>query len=249
MQQLKQSEVNLVLKLLAMKLFIFISLVVIIGCFSGCKAGGKWIKAESPNIKIISSNSSLKNSNSIPDENKTTSKNLPLPKKQDKPQVINEPQKTKNKIVTEEVNAKSFRSRPTIPPNSSVEAQPFPFVEIEGVEESTDDFKPTENIVSIKRMNVVPENNPPNTTGEVDKPITSVNVKEDNMKIDWTGLLTFYFISLMIIIMTWMVCDLIKDFLRNKKRKIKVKEDPFQEMGTKTSLNGRKRNKRDRKPQ
>ena len=229
-----------------MKLSLFIFLVVLIGCFSGCKTGGKWIKAESPNIKIISSNSSLKNDDAVPDKNKTTSKNLPLPKKQDEPQVINEPQKTKNKIVAEEVNAKSFRSRPTGPPNSSVEAQPSPFVKMEGVEGSTDDFKPTENIISIKRMNVVPKDNPPNTTGEVNKPITSVNVKEDSMKIDWMGLLMFYFISIMIIIMTWMVCDLIKDFLRDKKRK--VEGDPFQREVTKRAPNRRKRNRRGRKP-
>ena len=233
MQQLKQSEVKLVLKLLAMKLFLFISFVVFIGCFSGCKTGGKWIKAESPNIKIISPNSSFKNENLIPDKSKITSENLPLSKKQHKP--------------LEEVNAKSFRSRPTAPPNSSVEAQPFPLAKIEGAGGTRDSFKPTENLISIKRMNVLPKDSHPNTTGEADKPITSVNVEEDNMKIDWMGLLMFYFIAIMAIIMTWMVYSLIKDFLRDKKRKIKT--NPFQETVIKRGLIRRKYDRRARKSQ
>jgi len=247
MQQLKQSEVKLVLKLLAMKLFLFISFVVFIGCFSGCKTGGKWIKADSPNIKIISPNSSFKNENLIPDKSKITSENLPLSKKQHKPLVINEPQETKNKIVSEEVNAKSFRSRPTAPPNSSVEAQPFPLAKIEGAGGTRDSFKPTENLISIKRMNVLPKDSHPNKTGEADKPITSVNVEEDNMKIDWMGLLMFYFIAMMAIIMTWMVYSLIKDFLRDKKRKIRT--NPFQETVIKRGLIRRKYDRRVRKSQ
>ena len=37
------------------------------------------------------------------------------------------------------------------------------------------------------------------------------------MKIDWAGLLLFYFIAVMALIITWMLYDLAKDFVKKQK--------------------------------
>jgi len=230
-----------------MKLFI-LSLLVLIGCLSGCKTGGSWVKSASPNIKVISPSDLIKNpngtfrlkdGNTLPEKEKVTSKEIPPPKKVNKPQVINEPQKTENKIVSEKVKLQGAKSKPTAPANSSVKPQPFPSDQVKASGSETA-FEPT---VTDIRMNIVPKNTEPK--GKVDKSIDTVIIEEEKMKIDWAGLFMFYFMAIMILIMSWMVYDLIKDFLYNKKRNKEI--NPFKKEEAKKPLYGAKGRKRRRK--
>jgi hypothetical protein len=215
----KQSEVILLLKLSIMKVFILTFFVVLVGCLSGCKTGGSWVKSSSPNVKVVSPSDVIKNPNGTYSLNKAN----PLPKKdkvtyEDIPQVINEPQKTESKTLSKTVQGESARSKPVAPPNSSAEAQNLPPNEIRS-SGGDNTIKPRE-IVNIS-MNVVPKND--NSGGKVDKTLDTVIINEDKMKIDWPGLIFFYFIAIMILILSWMVYDLIKDFIYNKKRS----QNPF----------------------
>ena len=248
MQQLRRGEIKLLITLSIMKLFVLSFIILFIGCFSGCKTGGSWIKSSSPNIKVISPNSLVKNpngtfrlkkGNTLPEKEKVTSEEIPPPKKVKKPQVINEPQKTKNKIVSEKAELQAAKSKPIAPANSSAEPQLLPPAEVKAAG-SHSSFEPT---VTDIRMNVVPKSTEPK--GKVDKPIDAVII-EEQMKIDWTGLFMFYFIAIMLLIMSWMIYDLVKDFLNNKKRNKEV--NPFQKEDTaKNTLNRKKRGRRGRK--
>ena len=96
-------------------------------------------------------------------------------------------------------------------------------------------------------MNVIPENN--NAGVKVDKTPDTVIINEDEMKIDWPALIFFYFIAIMVLILTWMVYDLIKDFIYNKDRS----QNPFSKKEevkeNKSSINNSKKLKRASKRQ
>jgi len=246
MQPLKRSEIILLLKLSVMKVFIILFLCGFIGCISGCKTGGSWIKSESPNVSVVSPNNltknpngtySLKNGNTAPKKEKVI--------RQDTPQVINEPQKEESKTLSKRVQGKASKTRPVAPANSSAEPQPFPVGEIKAAT-GDHEFKPTE-VIDIT-MNVVPKNN--NTGGKVDKTPDTVIINEDKMKIDWPGLILFYFIAIMVLILTWMVYDLIKDFIYNKDRSQNPFAPHLEEMKKeKKSVNNSKKLKREQKRQ
>ena len=240
MQQLRRSEIVLLLKLLVMKAFIVLVICLFVGCLSGCKFGGSWVKSSSPNVKVVSPNDltknpngtySLKNGNVSPKKEKVNSVDIP--------QVINKPQESKNKIVNERKEGQSAKSKPSSPSNSSVEAQPLPAGEVKSAG-SHSPLQPME-IVDLA-MKVKPQNN--NAGGKVDKNPDTVIIKEDEMKIDWPGLILFYFIAIMVLILTWMVYDLVKDFIYNKKRS----QNPFSEKEKvkekKSSINNSKKLKR-----
>jgi hypothetical protein len=246
MRQLRPSDIKLLFGLLFMKLFITCLFIIVTGCLSGCKTGGKWVKPASPNVKVISPNDliknpngtySLKNGNPVKKKEKVSSKDIP--------QVINKPQKTKNRTVKERVETKGFKTSPTLPANSSVKPQHLPSTEAKSSGENSP-LDPTKNVVDI-RMNVTPKNNPPNSKGKLDKSIDTVIIEEQEMKIDWMGLLMFYFIAIMALIITWMIYDLIKDFLYNKKTT--DRRNPFKEKQIKNNSNRRKARRRRRKTQ
>lgn len=226
MHQLGQGNLKLLFKLVFMKFLICIFMLIVISCTSGCRTGGKWINPNSTGAKIISPNNSLSKGGAISPKEKVTIENLPLPKKEDKPKVINPTQETKNKTTAEKVNGKSFRTQPIAPSISSAEAQPFPPVEIEAAGADKGILEPSENIVNINRMNIVPKNNPPK--GKVDKPIDNVIINE-KMKIDWLGLFMFYFMVIIAIIITWMLLDLAKDFINKQKED---RHNPFRKKPT-----------------
>ena len=239
MQQLKRGEIKLLFTLSIMKLFVLSFIILFIGCFSGCKTGGSWVKSSSPNIKVISPNNLVKNPNGtyglkkgnvLPEKEKVVSKDLP--------QVINDPQETEKKIVSEKAKLQAAKSKPIAPANSSAEPQLLPPAEVKAAG-SRSTFEPT--VIDI-RMNVVPKNTEPK--GKVDKPIDTVIIEEE-MKIDWTGLFMFYFMAIMLLIMSWMIYDLVKDFLHSKKRDKET--NPFEEDTVKNALNRKKRGRRSRK--
>ena len=245
MQQLKRSEIVLLFKLAGMKASILLIICFFVGCLSGCKTGGSWVESSSPNVTVVSPSNltktptgtySLKNGNTAPKQDKVS--------RQDIPQVINEPQKTESKTLSKKIQGEAVKSKPVAPANSSAEAQPLPAAEVEAANGDYE-HKPIE-IVDIA-MNVIPENN--NAGVKVDKTPDTVIINEDEMKIDWPALIFFYFIAIMVLILTWMVYDLIKDFIYNKDRsqnpfskKEKVKEN-------KSSINNSKKLKRASKRQ
>ena len=130
------------------------------------------------------------------------------------------------------------------PPNSSAEAQNLPPNEIKS-SGGDNTIKPRE-IVNIT-MNVIPKND--NSGGKVDKSPDTVIINEDKMKIDWAGLTLFYLIAIMVLILSWMVYDLIKDFIYNKKRS----RNPFtgreKNDEIKNTTNSSKKRKREQRKQ
>ena len=240
MQQLKRSEIILLFKLAGMKACILLIIFLFIGCISGCKTGGSWVKSSSPSVTVVSPSNltktptgtySLKNGNAVPKQDKVS--------RQDIPQVINEPQKTESKMLSKKIQGEAAKSKPVAPANSSVEAQPLPASEIKA---SNGDYDHKAIEVVDITMNVIPENN--NAGGKVDKTPDTVIINEDKMKIDWPGLILFYFIAIMVLILTWMVYDLIKDFIYNKDRS----QNPFSKKEevkeNKSSINNSKKLKR-----
>ena len=193
MRPLKRGEIILLLKLSVMKVFIISIFYIVIGCLSGCKTGGSWVKSTSPNVKVISPNDLIKN----PNGTYGLDKGNVLPKK--------------NKVTSGGDNT----------------------------------IKPRE-IVNIT-MNVIPKND--NSGGKVDKSPDTVIINEDKMKIDWAGLTLFYLIAIMVLILSWMVYDLIKDFIYNKKRS----RNPFtgreKNDEIKNTTNSSKKRKREQRKQ
>ena len=174
---------------------------------SGCRTGGKWIKSGSAG-KIISPENIQKGSDGIYRPKKAPSNGTVKP--QESPQVINEPQSTTNQIVSEKVKIESVRSKPDLPKNSNIEPQHVP-QDVKPAGTQLKPFTPT-------TTSTIPFNNPPKTKGQIEKPITHVNIdKEDVMKINWLELFCFYFLCAALLFFIWMVYDLAKDVVRHWK--------------------------------
>ena len=222
MQQLKRSEIILLLKLSAMKVFVFLIICIVVGCISGCKTGGSWVKSSSPNVRVVSQDDLVRKS----DGTYSLKKGNVAPKKEsiasrDIPQAINEPEDSESKFLSKKLNSGSVKSSPRTPKNSSVENQPLPAEKIKSTGEPAT-LNPTVNNTDLA-MNVRPNDQTPK--GKIDKPMELVIIEEEKeMSIDWPALLTFYFIAIMALVFTWMMYDLIKDFLNRKNTK---KDNPF----------------------
>ena len=231
MHQLEQGNLKLLFKLIFMKLLMLTFLFIGMSCFNGCKTGGKWVSSNSTGVKIISPKDSLSDGGVAPEKPKINSEDVP---------VINKPKNTTNKTVSEKDSLDGgYRSKPEPPKNSNPENSNLtpksPHASSSG---ETEPFKPSENIIDVS-MNLKP-NNPPNTKGKVDKPINNVIIEED-MKIDWAGLLLFYFIAVMALIITWMLYDLAKDFVKKQKED---KDNPFNVKNPTTKKRTRRRSRK-----